>query len=146
MSVMIKLQRVCPTAIMPTYMNVGDSGADIYASIGEAIVITPGQRALVPSGFKMELPEGYEAQIRPRSGLALKYGITVANAPGTIDSGFRNEVCVILVNLGSAPYTVEPNSRIAQMVIAPVSRASFVWADELDDTDRGMGGFGSTGI
>lgn len=105
----------------------------------------PGERALIPTGLRIELPAGYEAQVRPRSGLALKHGLTVANAPGTIDSDYRGEVKVILVNLGRSEFIVEPGARIAQLVVAPVSRAEFVVSD-LSASSRGAGGFGSTGV
>lgn len=109
------------------------------------LVLQPGQRGVVPCGFAMALPEGYEAQVRPRSGLAVKFGITVLNAPGTIDADYRGEVMVPLINLGQAPFTVRRGERIAQMVVAPVSAATFILEDRLDDTERGSNGFGSTG-
>jgi dUTP pyrophosphatase len=131
---------------LPAYASPGAAGMDIAAAIGTDIVIAPGARHAVPSGLAMAVPSGHEVQIRPRSGLALRHGITVANAPGTIDSDYRGEVKVILVNLGEAPFTITRGMRIAQMVVAPVIQASLILADSLDATDRGDGGFGSTGI
>ena len=119
---------------------------DIAAAIEADIVIAPGARCAVPTGLAMAVPAGHEVQIRPRSGLALRHGVTVANAPGTIDSDYRGEVKVILINLGEAPVTITRGMRIAQMVVAPVIQASLDLVDTLDATDRGEGGFGSTGI
>ena len=126
-------------------MSPGASGADIVAAVHESIVLAPGARALVPAGFEMELPAGFEAQIRPRSGLALRHGVTVANAPGTIDADYRGPVGVIVMNCGHEPFTIARGDRIAQMVIAPVVQATFREADALGATARGEGGFGSTG-
>jgi dUTP pyrophosphatase len=133
-------------ARIPRYETGGSSGADIRARISEAVVIPPLGRARIPTGLIMELPEGYEAQVRPRSGLAARHGLTILNAPGTIDSDYRGELEIILVNLGSGAYTVNDGDRIAQLVIAPVSRAVLVEAESLSETGRGAGGFGSTGI
>jgi dUTP pyrophosphatase len=121
------------------------AGLDLAAAIDTSLDLKPGQRALVPTGLAIALPPGYEAQIRPRSGLAAKFGVTVLNAPGTIDADYRGEIKVILINHGEAVFTVEPGMRIAQMVVAPVTRAELIEADSLDDTVRGAGGFGSTG-
>lgn len=129
----------------PEYATDGSAGADLRAYLDEPVVVAPLERVLIPTGLRIELPAGYEAQVRPRSGLALKHGLTVANAPGTIDSDYRGEVKVILVNLGKAEFTVEPGARIAQLVVAPVSRAEFVVSD-LSASTRGEGGFGSTGV
>jgi dUTP pyrophosphatase len=118
---------------------------DLQAAVAEPVVLEPGERALVPTGIRIALPEGYEAQIRPRSGLAIKQGITVANAPGTVDSDYRGEVQVGLVNLSGEAYTIRRGDRIAQMVVAPVTRVAWVRMESLDETDRGAGGFGSTG-
>lgn len=126
-------------------MSAGASGADLVAAVREPLVLAPGARALVPAGFEMELPVGYEAQIRPRSGLALRHGVTVANAPGTIDADYRGPVGVIVMNCGAEPFTIERGDRIAQMVVAPVAQAVFTEADALGSTARGEGGFGSTG-
>lgn len=130
---------------MPSYATSGSAGADLVAAIEQDIIIDPMQRELVPTGIAIALPQGYEAQIRPRSGLALKQGITVLNTPGTIDSDYRGEIKVILINLGSEPVTITRGMRIAQMVIAPVTQATFEVVDSLDDTARAAGGFGSTG-
>lgn len=128
---------------LPEYATPASAGVDLRASEGR--VIQPGERALIPTGLRVALPEGYEAQIRPRSGLALKHGITLPNSPGTIDADYRGEIGVILMNLGSEPFIVEPGDRIAQMVVAPVTRVVWEEAGELDATPRGEGGFGSTG-
>lgn len=132
--------------LLPTYESPGAAGMDIAAAITADIVIAPGARHAVPSGLAIAVPAGHEAQIRPRSGLALRHGVTVANAPGTIDSDYRGEIKVILINLGEASFTVSRGMRIAQMVVAPVIQASLALVDTLDSTERGDGGFGSTGI
>ena len=131
---------------LPTYESPGAAGMDIAAAITADIVIAPGARHAVPSGLAIAVPAGHEVQIRPRSGLALRHGVTVANAPGTIDSDYRGEIKVILINLGEAPVTISRGMRIAQMVVAPVIQASLALVDTLDSTERGDGGFGSTGI
>lgn len=131
---------------LPSYETEGSAGMDIRAAVSEDLVIAPGKRALVPSGFKMALPVGYEAQIRPRSGLALKKGITLPNTPGTIDSDYRGEVGVILMNLGEEDFLIQRGDRIAQMVIAPVTLGRWHIVADLDETARGEGGFGSTGV
>ena len=128
---------------LPAYATEGSSGMDIRAS--EAAVIKARERGCVPTGIFLEMPEGCEAQIRPRSGLAFKHGVTVLNTPGTIDSDYRGEIKVILINLGKEDFTIAPGDRIAQMVFASVTKAELVRADELDDTARSDGGFGSTG-
>ncbi len=130
---------------LPAYETGGAAGMDLLAAIDDDIELTPHMRALVPAGIQIALPEHYEAQVRPRSGFALKDGVTVLNTPGTIDSDYRGEVKVILINLSAASVTIRRGMRIAQMVIAPVTRSTWVQVDSLDDTDRGMGGFGSTG-
>lgn len=130
---------------LPAYMTEHAAGADIYAAVDSAVVLQPGERALIPAGFSIALPEGYEAQIRPRSGLALKNGVTCLNSPGTIDADYRGPVGVILANLGNAPFTIERGDRIAQMIVAPVVRALFEPVDTLPETARAAGGFGSTG-
>lgn len=130
---------------LPTYTTELASGADLFACIDETIRIKPFQRVLIPTGFCIQLPQGYEAQVRPRSGLALKYGVTVLNSPGTIDADYRDEVKVILINLGQEDFVVERGMRIAQLVISPVCRAEFVETEELTKTGR-KGGFGSTGV
>ena len=131
---------------LPRYESSGAAGMDIRAFIEAEITIPPMGRAKIPTGLFVEIPQGYEAQIRPRSGLAARQGVTVLNAPGTIDSDYRGEVEVLLVNLGDEPFTVKNGDRIAQMVISPVSRANFSEVKSLSETDRGNGGFGSTGI
>ena len=128
---------------LPEYATPASAGVDLRAS--EARVIPPGGRALVPTGLRIAIPEGYEAQVRPRSGLALKHGVTLPNSPGTIDADYRGEIGVILMNLGQEPFVVEPGDRIAQMVVAPVVRVAWSEAEALDATERGEGGFGSTG-
>jgi dUTP pyrophosphatase len=130
---------------LPLYMSDGAAGADVVAAVTEDLVLAPGARALVPTGFALEVPAGYEVQVRPRSGLALKSGVTCLNSPGTIDSDYRGPVGVILVNHGDQPFVVRRGDRIAQLVVAPVARASFGEAGVLTASVRGDGGFGSTG-
>jgi dUTP pyrophosphatase len=130
---------------VPAYATAGAAGADLYAAIGDAVSIGAGGWALVPCGFRIALPPGYEAQVRPRSGLAVKHGVTVLNAPGTIDSDYRGEVMVALINHGAADFVVHRGDRIAQIVIAPVAQAVFSAVVDLGSTVRGSGGFGSTG-
>jgi dUTP pyrophosphatase len=130
---------------LPKYATKQSAGADLLAAIDADIIINPGERKLVPTGIALGLPADFEAQVRPRSGLALKNGITVLNTPGTIDADYRGEVCVILVNLSQEPFTVSRGMRIAQMIIAPVTQGNWNVVDNLDETERGAGGFGSTG-
>ncbi len=130
---------------LPAYEAVLAAGMDLLAAVTGEVVIAPGERALVPTGLAIALPPGFEAQVRPRSGLALKQGITVVNTPGTIDADYRGEVGVILINHGDAPFTVDRGMRIAQMVVAPVTQAVWNEVDTLAESDRGAGGFGSTG-
>jgi len=130
---------------LPSYATDGSAGLDLLAAVEAEVTLAPGERRLVPTGIAIALPPGTEAQVRPRSGLALKHGITVLNSPGTIDSDYRGEVGVILVNLGQAPFSIPRGSRIAQMVIAPVTRAAWQEVEDLDQSARGAGGFGSTG-
>lgn len=130
---------------LPRYETEHAAGMDLRAAIAEPLVLQPLERALVPTGLRIALPEGYEAQVRPRSGLAIRHGITVANAPGTIDADYRGPLCVGLVNLSQTPYTINRGDRIAQLIIAPVSRAELVVVETLDETARGAGGFGHTG-
>ena len=130
---------------MPAYQTADSAGADLRAAVAEPVVLQPGERAVIPCGFAMALPSGWEAQVRPRSGLAVKHGITVLNAPGTIDADYRGEVMVPLINLGSDAFVVNRDERIAQMVLAPVHQVRWQIVGELDDTERGTGGFGSTG-
>ena len=130
---------------LPAYETAHAAGMDLMACIPADIQLQPGERALIPTGFSIALPEGFEAQVRPRSGLAAKHGVTVLNAPGTIDADYRGEIGVILINLGQAAFAISRGMRIAQMVIAPVARAIWHETDALDETQRGTGGFGSTG-
>ncbi len=140
----VKFRKTRPGATLPAYAHEGDAGMDLSSAV-DATVPARG-RAMVPTGLAMELPPFYEAQVRPRSGLAAKKGITVLNTPGTIDSGYRGEVCVILYNASDEDFRVAAGDRIAQMVVAPVTRAEIAEAESLDSTDRGEGGFGSTGV
>jgi dUTP pyrophosphatase len=130
---------------LPAYVTAGAAGMDLLAAVSAPVTIHPGQRALIPTGLVIALPPGYELQIRPRSGLALRHGIVLPNSPGTIDEDYRGEVQVIVMNAGEAPFTVERGMRIAQALLAPVVRARWVETDRLDATSRAAGGFGSTG-
>jgi dUTP pyrophosphatase len=130
---------------LPAYMSDDAAGCDLFAAIPGELTLEPGQRTLVPAGFSMQLPAGFEAQIRPRSGLALKFGVTCLNSPGTIDADYRGAVAVLLINHGADSFVLRRGDRIAQMVIARVERAKFVASDELSETARSSGGFGSTG-
>lgn len=140
----LAVRRLQPDVPLPSYAHPGDAGLDLAAA--ESCVLEPMQRAAVPTGIAIAIPDGWVGLVHPRSGLALKQGLTVANAPGTIDAGYRGEVKVILVNLGDAPVTIEPGDRIAQLVLQRVGHADVVEVADLDDTGRGAGGFGSTGI
>ena len=131
---------------VPSYETSGAAGADVRAFLNEPVVIPVGKRAVIPTGLFFAIPEGFEIQVRPRSGLAAKNGVTVLNTPGTIDSDYRGEVKVILINLGDADFTVNNGDRIAQLIVAPVTQGIFVKTDKLDETERGVGGFGSTGV
>jgi dUTP pyrophosphatase len=131
---------------LPAYMTEHAAGADLCAAVHDDLTLLPGARALVPAGFSIALPAGYEAQIRPRSGLALKNGVTCLNSPGTIDADYRGPVCVVLANLGTEPFVVRRGDRIAQMIVAPVSRADFAIVEDLPESARAGGGFGSTGV
>jgi dUTP pyrophosphatase len=144
--VRVLVLRVGPVRVpLPRYQTPGAAGMDLHAAIAESLTIAPLERVRVPTGLAIALPPSFEGQVRPRSGLAARTGLTVLNAPGTIDSDYRGEVNVLLVNIGDAPATIAPLERIAQLVIAPVARAELVLAEGLDDTDRGEGGYGSTG-
>lgn len=153
MNPVIRLKRLDgsdPEIALPDYETVGAAGADLRANLAASdrangLTLAPGERALVPTGLAMEIPRGFEVQIRPRSGLALKHGISIPNSPGTIDEDYRGPVGVILINLGQEPFTIGHGDRIAQMVVAPVVQATFETATELSATKRGAGGFGSTG-
>ncbi len=130
---------------LPSYQTPQSAGMDLRAAIEQPITIKPGERVMVPTGLVLEIPEGFEGQVRPRSGLAIKKGLTVLNAPGTIDSDYRGEVKVLLINLGSEPVTIRRGDRIAQLIISPVARAELIESEDLTPTARGAGGFGSTG-
>ena len=144
--VRVPVVRVRPSRLpLPAYMSPGAAGVDLTADLEHDVTIVPGARALVPTGLALALPPGYEGQVRPRSGLAHRTGLTVLNAPGTIDSDYRGEIQVLLVNLGHDATTVRPGDRIAQLVVAPVTRIEWTEDDALATTDRGAGGFGSTG-
>ena len=131
---------------LPEYETDQSAGMDLRADLGETVELSPGERALVPTGLYLEIPAGYEAQVRPRSGLALRHGVTVLNAPGTIDSDYRGEIKIILINQGDEDFEITRGMRIAQMIIAPVLQVAIEPVASLDDTARGAGGFGSTGV
>jgi dUTP pyrophosphatase len=144
----IRISRVNPAVNdipLPQYATHGASGMDIHAAVETERVVQPGETVLIPSGFRLEIPYGYEAQVRPRSGLALKHGIGILNSPGTIDSDYRGELGVIITNFGKNPYTIKRGDRIAQLVIAPVTPAEWDEVDAVNETKRGEGGFGHTG-
>ena len=141
----VKIVRIRDGVSLPRYQTPGSAAMDLEAAIQETIVLQPMERIVIPSGFAMELPDGYEAQIRPRSGLSLKQGIALANGIATIDSDYRGEVGIILINLSGEPQAIEPHMRVAQMVVAPYSHVSWLQTDELHDTIRGSKGYGSTG-
>ncbi|MEE2896020.1 MAG: dUTP diphosphatase [Planctomycetota bacterium] len=141
----LRFQRLDDRAVVPAYQSSHAAGLDLHTTIGEPTVLEPGEILIVPCGFAMAIPDGWEAQVRPRSGLASRHGISMPNAPGTIDADYRGEVKVPLINLSKSPFTIEPGMRIAQMVIAPVARVVVEEVEELDSTERGGGGFGSTG-
>jgi dUTP pyrophosphatase len=143
--VRIEWKRLSPLARIPAYQTSLAAGMDVHAAITEPMLLEPNRVVLVPTGFALAIPEGFEAQVRPRSGLSTKYGVTVPNAPGTIDADYRGEVMVALINLGRSDFTVEPGMRVAQLVFAPVARADIAEVAELSSTERGAGGFGSTG-
>lgn len=143
--VVVKFLKLHADVVIPEYQTEGASGMDLCAYIEEPLTLKPMERRLVPTGLKMELPEGYEAQVRPRSGMSIKHGITLINCVGTIDEDYRGEICVPVVNLSSEQYTINNGDRIAQMVIAPVTKAVVEVSGDLSMTSRGAGGFGSTG-
>ena len=140
----VPVQKLRPHAVVPAYAHPGDAGVDLYAA--EDLTLKPGERALTPTGIAVAIPDGYEGQVRPKSGLALKQGLSVVNTPGTIDAGYRGEVGVILINLGQEAVEIRTGQKIAQMVFTKVERASLEVVDNLDETSRGAGGFGSTGV
>ena len=144
---MIEVEIINQSAFdLPAYATEGAAGLDIRANISEAIILSPLERQLIPTGLFVAIPLGYEIQIRPRSGLAFKHGITVLNTPGTIDADYRGEIKVLLVNLSNEPFSIEPGERIAQMVLAKHETLSWKTTEELPSTERGAGGFGSTGV
>lgn len=141
----VQIRRLRPDAIVPRYQTVDAAGMDLHAALDQPMQIAPGAVVAVPTGLAMAIPRGWEGQVRPRSGLARNHAVTVANAPGTLDSDYRGPVMVLLINLGREPFTIEHGDRVAQLVIAPVAQAELVEVDELSVTERGAGGFGSTG-
>lgn len=141
----LKIKRLAHNRFVPEYKTEGAAGMDLCAAIDEPITLKPLERTLVPTGLKIELEHGFEAQIRPRSGLSIKHGITLINCVGTIDEDYRGEVCIPVVNLSNEPYTIQPDERVAQMIIAHVEQAKIEVTTELTETVRGAGGFGSTG-
>jgi dUTP pyrophosphatase len=144
--VSLKVRRVGPLQVpLPRYQTPGSAGLDLCAALAAPVRLEPGERRLIPVGIAVELPSGYEGQVRPRSGLALKYGIGIVNAPGTIDADFRGELGVVLINFGRESFVVEPFARIAQLVISPVQQVNVVEVESLSATARGAGGYGSTG-
>ena len=143
--VKVKYKKIRDLAVVPSYQSKQAAGMDLYSANEDPITIGSGEIAMIPLGFAMALPDNYEAQVRPRSGLGSKFGVTLPNSPGTIDADYRGEVSVPLINHGREPFVIEPNMRIAQMIIAPVVQASFEVVEELDETPRGSAGFGSTG-
>ena len=142
----ILIKKLSKEAIIPKYETSGSSGMDISANLDKEVEIFPGEKAIIPSGFSLSIPQGFEIQIRPRSGLAAKSGISVLNTPGTIDADYRGEIKVILINLSKEKFTVQNGMRIAQMIVSPVVQAKLEEVEELPKTSRGSGGFGSTGI
>lgn len=145
-TIRIRRKEGCEDLPLPHYMSEGASGMDIYADVESEVVLSPGDIRLISAGFYMSIPRGYEVQVRPRSGLAIKHGISIVNAPGTIDSDYRGLVGIILINLGKDPFTIKRADRIAQMVVQKVTRAELEVVAELDDTVRAHGGFGHTGV
>lgn len=142
----VKIIRCRPNACLPMYMTEQAAGMDLYAVIDEDLVLEPGRRLMVPTGIAIALPSGFEAQVRPRSGLAAKYGVTLVNSPGTIDADYRGEISVILINHGEIDFIVKNGERIAQMIVAPVSRCCWNLVEKLENSERGSGGFGHTGV
>jgi dUTP pyrophosphatase len=142
----IRFKRLSDLADLPRYQTAHSAGMDLHAALDQPVSLAPGEIRLIPCGFAMAVPVGFEAQVRPRSGLASRYGISMPNAPGTIDADYRGEVKVPLINLGREAFTIERNMRIAQMVIAPIAHCRTIEVDDLDSTSRGEGGFGSTGV
>lgn len=144
--IQIKVKKLHPKAVVPGYMTEHAAGMDLCTVIETPLVLAPGERTLLPTGLAMEIPPGFEGQVRPRSGLALKQGIALVNSPGTIDADYRGEIGVIIINHGTEPVEFLPGDRIAQLIIAPVTRATLVETDSLNDSIRSSGGFGHTGV
>lgn len=142
----VKVNKIKANATLPVYMTAGSAGCDVIACLEKPMIVEKGQRVMVPTGLVMEIPVGYEVQVRPRSGLAFKKGLTVVNAPGTIDSDFRGEVMVLLINLGEAPIEIQHGERIAQFVLNKVEQINWTEVEKTSETTRGSGGFGSTGV
>ena len=142
----VKVKKLHPKAIVPRYMTEHAAGMDLCTVADESVVLAPGERVLLPTGLAMEIPPGYEGQVRPRSGLALKKGIALVNSPGTIDADYRGEIGIIIINHGSEAVEIMPGDRVAQLIVAPVIRAALVEVDGLNDTGRNSGGFGHTGL
>ena len=142
----VKVKKLHPNAIVPRYMTEHAAGMDLCTVADEPVVLAPGERALLPTGLAMEIPPGYEGQVRPRSGLALKKGIALVNSPGTIDADYRGEIGIIIINHGNEAVEIMPGDRVAQLIIAPVTRAALIEVDGLNDTARNSGGFGHTGL
>ncbi len=142
----VKITRCRSGVQLPRYMTAAAAGMDLYVKLEKEVVLPPGERVMVPTGIAIALPEGYEAQVRPRSGLAAKYGVTLLNTPGTIDADYRGEISVILINHGPEDFIIKDGERVAQMIVAPVSRCQLQLMDNLDETVRGSGGFGHTGV
>lgn len=142
----IKVKKLHPQAVVPVYMTEHAAGMDLCTVIDEPLVLEPGERVLLPTGLAMEIPPGYEGQVRPRSGLALKKGLALVNSPGTIDADYRGEIGVIIINHGREPVEFQPGDRIAQLIVAPVTRATLVVTEVLNDSGRSVGGFGHTGV
>ncbi len=146
MSVVVRFRKKDEKVVLPSYETAGSAGADLRAHISSPVTINPGERKLIGTGLYPEIPDGYEIQVRPRSGLSVKRGVTVLNTPGTVDSDYRGEICVNIINLSDGSFVVNDGDRIAQAVVAPVVQALFEETDELSSTERGEGGFGSTGV
>lgn len=145
MAPVMRFRRLRPSALAPAYMTAGAAGMDLASAAEGPVTLAPGERGAVPTGLAIEIPAGFEGQVRPRSGLARKHGVTVTNAPGTIDSDYRGEVTVLLVNLGTEAHTIAPGDRIAQLVVAPCTQVALQEVAALSSTERGSGGFGHTG-
>mgnify|MGYP001814778302 FL=1 len=144
--IQVNVKKLHPNAIVPAYMTEHAAGMDLCTVIEEPAVLAPGERTLLPTGLAMEIPPGYEGQVRPRSGLALKKGVALVNSPGTIDADYRGEIGIIIINHGTEPVEIMPGDRVAQLIIAPVTRAALVEVNDLNDTARNSGGFGHTGV